>query len=215
MWVVISGINGTGKTSLKEKLEIYFGEKGYTIINFKVPFHNWVTEMITLSGEGKSHGDPYTDELIFAASHRLESGMIKKWRAKYDILISKRFWGDQIPYAEVKGVPSRLIRTLTRYSELEKPDMIFFLDCEAEVALSRSKRKSKYEYLEFMQPLRVNYLRFIDELKDSKIPELKDTPYYLIDACKSLDLVYEEIRDIIEAYILENNIKPKIKEKEI
>ncbi|MBS3159833.1 hypothetical protein J4436_03515 [Candidatus Woesearchaeota archaeon] len=215
MWITLSGIDGTGKNALKDRLEVYYGEKGYSIFNFKVPYHTWVKEMINLSGGGRSHGDPLTDELIFAASHRIESPMITTWKKKYDILISKRFWLDQFPYAEVKGLKWEEIREITKTYELEKPDLMFFLDCDAECALERKNvYPHKYKYIEFIRPLRINFLRVMDLLKDKKLPELDNIPYFLIDAHKSLERVYEEIRDIIDSYIIEHNLQPKIIKEE-
>ena len=54
----------------------------------------------------------------------------------------------------------------------------------------------------------------MDLLKDKKLPELDNIPYFLIDAHKSLERVYEEIRDIIDSYIIEHNLQPKIIKEE-
>jgi len=76
------------------------------------------------------------------------------------------------------------------------PDIVFILDLPAEMALERiSKRgeeNEKFEQLEFMKELRENFLGLKDELDD---------PIVIIDASKSKDEVFEQIKEVIDKII--------------
>lgn len=196
-WIAISGIDGTGKTTSRNRLEQFLATSGLKVKNFKVPYHNWVREMLWLSGDGEPHGDPYTDELIFAASHRLESVLIKKWRNEYDVLVSQRFWLDQLPYAAVRGIPWTKCMRLTKVKELEMPDLIIMLHCDPKLALSRIKREDKYEVLDFMIPLGGEFDKIIRAVKNGEIKGLRGIPFYVVDATQSLDQIFKKCSKLV------------------
>ncbi|MEK6876606.1 MAG: thymidylate kinase, partial [Nanoarchaeota archaeon] len=72
-----------------------------------------------------------------------------------------------------------------------KPDLTFILDIKPEIALERIKtrKREKFEQLEFMKKLRHRFL---------EMPKLLNDNIKVIDASKSKEEVFEDIRQHVE-----------------
>ena len=69
-WLVITGLDGAGKTSLVRRVSERFGA-----FAFRLPHHDFVFPALELSGGGTPFGDVLTDRLIFATDARLTNAL--------------------------------------------------------------------------------------------------------------------------------------------
>lgn len=156
-WIVVSGLDGSGKTTLATGLARKMGARF-----FRIPFHDFVKPGITRSGDGTPFGDVHTDRLLFAADARLTNYLIRDWRAHGTPLVSQRAWMDSYVFSSVQGVSYDETAELLRPEDLERPSAIIYLVAKPEVAYERIKNDphgDKYETLPFM---RVQYKETID-----------------------------------------------------
>jgi len=62
--IVVSGMDGAGKTTLIQNLMKYFAPLRTEHVH--LPYSTFVNSALTVSGQGTPLGDPWTDRLIFA-----------------------------------------------------------------------------------------------------------------------------------------------------
>lgn len=159
-WIVVTGLDGSGKTTLTYKLIERFG--GHL---FRLPYHNFVKQSLKLSGHGTPFGDVHTDRLLFAADARLTNYLIRAWRKQYPRLISQRGWPDNFIFAAVQGVSYETTAMMLKPEELERPDAMICLNADPKVAYERIRHdasRDKYETLEFIITQQRETQRFHD-----------------------------------------------------
>jgi predicted ATPase len=74
-WIVVTGLDGAGKTTLVHDLGVFFGAR-----TFRLPLHDFVRPMLLRSGDGEPFSDIHTDRLLFALDARLANYQIGSWR---------------------------------------------------------------------------------------------------------------------------------------
>jgi thymidylate kinase len=157
-WITVTGLDGSGKTTLLRALSEELG--GF---QFRLPYHGFVREFLTLSGSGTAFGDVHTDRLLFATDARLTNSRIQDWRHTHSILLSQRGWMDNFIFAAVQGVSYEETDQLLRPSELERPSAIIYLTADPQVAFSRiaaDQFGDKYETPDFIAVQHRETLRF-------------------------------------------------------
>jgi hypothetical protein len=65
-WIVVTGLDGSGKTHVVEWLAGATRSKP-----FRLPYHDFVRACLARSGDGSQFGDAHTDRLLFALDGRL------------------------------------------------------------------------------------------------------------------------------------------------
>jgi thymidylate kinase len=180
-WVVVSGLDGSGKTTLATGLARKMGARF-----FRLPFHDFVKPGITRSGDGTQFGDVHTDRLLFAADARLTHYLIRDWRAQGIPLVSQRAWMDTYVFSSVQGVSYEETAEMLRPQELERPSAIIYLVAKAEVAYDRIKNDphgDKYETLPFMRVQHKETVDFYEAVRAGRplLAPFRDIPAILID----------------------------------
>jgi thymidylate kinase len=148
-WIVVTGLDGAGKTGLVRRLAECLGAH-----SFRVPYHDFVKEALQASGDGTPFGDVDTDRLILAADARLVNYHIRRWRQMHAALVSQRGWMDNYIFGAVQGCSYAATDALLRTGDLERPTAAVYLVAEPHCAFERIRHDpegDKYETLEFIE----------------------------------------------------------------
>lgn len=168
-WLVITGLDGSGKTNLVNDLAEYYRNKGLRVQTAHLPFDTHLgTEILP---KLKSS---YADRLLFALDNYIFASQLEEWLYKYDLIISQRGWFDSFVHGAVKGYSYRFIGRLNQIDKLPKCDVMIHLVASAKVAFDRIKNDpdaDKFETPDYMRDQELETRRGFDELVNNN-PEL-------------------------------------------
>ncbi len=197
-WITITGLDGSGKTTLVRALSQELG--GF---HFRLPYHQFVGQFLGLSGAGSAFGDVHTDRLLFATDARLTNSLIREWRRTYPLLVSQRGWMDNFIFGAVQGISYQEANELLRPAELERPSAIIYLIAEPQVAFTRiamDPHADKYETPDFIAEQYRETLRFYESVNTGLqvLAAFADIPAMCIDTTtKTSETVLQEARAFV------------------
>ena len=197
-WIVVTGLDGSGKTTLVDNLEKFFQEKDLRVKRTRSPHDEYLTKtLLNVSGSGSPDADSYTDRTIFMLDNRILGSRITKWRGsgEYDLILSQRGFFDAFVHGRVKDYPYHVTAEFNRVWELPKCQVMIHLVANAETAFERIKDDpdaDKFETLEYMQiqeeETRKGFERLVRK-KDSALSHFFDCVNFMID---TTDLTTDE-----------------------
>ena len=135
LWIAVSGLDGSGKTTLVENLNNWLtSEKGLSVMVDRLPHDRYLVS--DLLNQSK---DTYTDRLLFAVDNRIFGTMLEDIlkSEKYDIVLTQRCFLDSFVHGAVQGYSYSWIEELNRTSDLPRADIIVHMVAEAKTAYSR------------------------------------------------------------------------------
>ena len=201
-WIVVTGLDGSGKSHLVEWLAGKIGAK-----SFRLPYHPFVRDCLARSGDGSQFGDVHTDRLLFALDGRLANYQIRQWRHEGLALVSQRGWTDNFAFGAVQGISYEETEELLRSYELERASAYIHMIAEPHAAFARIKADpdaDKFETPDFLIPQYKETLRLFSEIerKNPIFREFHDIPATLIDTTKMTNAeVYEAAWDFLTAAV--------------
>ena len=168
LWIVITGLDGTGKTTLKKDLTWYFRGRELTTKDFKLPYDTHLLSLLDVIGGGLPYKDNYTDRMLFALDNRLVgTAYVPMWQKNYDILISQRGYFDSFVHGAVQGFSYESVEEINKTKDLAKCDVMIHLNADPEVAFNRIKDDpdaDKFETLEYIRKQSYETKRGYEEL---------------------------------------------------
>jgi thymidylate kinase len=197
-WVVVTGLDGAGKTMLVQSLS-----ENQRAIRFRLPYHDFIKSGLFRSGNGEPCGDVLTDRLLFAVDARLTNYSIAEWRQAEHILISQRGWMDNYIFGAGQGVNWAETTAMLHPSDLEKPSAIIYLVANPDVAFERIRQdppRDKYETLSFMRIQYSETRRFFDavEAGDRALEAFLGIPSLWID---TTSITPHDVRAAADAFL--------------
>jgi len=180
-FIVFEGIDGSGKSSLIEKLDeddFYFTYE---------PTGSEVGQIANrIAGEETS---PYLDMFLYMADRVSHTEEIRKKLESGKSVICDRYWGSTAAYQSAyEDISLDYVEEIQRPFILE-PDITILFDLDPEVALDRISGRdnmSKYEKLNFLDKVRENYLTLADR-----------HGWKVIDAEKSPEDVFSQVKELL------------------
>lgn len=148
VWIAVTGLDGSGKTTLVDNLEKYFIENGKTVYRSRLPHDEYIVQELL-----NKSSDSYTDRMLFAVDNRLFGTELKKIRNNYDIILTQRCFLDSFVHGAVQGYSYEWIANLNRLSDMPHEDVMIHLVAEASVAYRRicyDPEGDKFEYPAYM-----------------------------------------------------------------
>lgn len=203
-WIVVSGLDGSGKTTLVSNLEKMFKEQGLRVKRDKFPKDKYLVR--TLLNKSK---DTYTDRILFVLDNRITGTEIQEAidSGEYDIIITQRGFLDSFVHGAVQGYTYEMVETLNHFSDMPKCDIIIHMVAEASVAYSRIANDpdaDKFEYPEYIEKQEQETRRAYREIVARKNPVLssfKDCKHIYVDTTQmtpqeTFDWVRKKLTDL-------------------
>jgi dTMP kinase len=193
MFITFEGGEGSGKTTIIEKIILKLSELDFTCYSSREPGGSAVAEKIReLVLDPEYTGiTARTEALLYAASRaqHLDDIIIPKLKEGY-IVICDRYLDSSIAYqAFGRELGMDFILSINKYALDYMPNITFYIDIIPEIGLSRIKGRSKRDRLdrekeEFHIKVREGYL---------KVAQIYKNRIIVIDGKKDIDTIVNEI----------------------
>ena len=207
-WIVVSGLDGSGKTTLVTNLQHWLEEeKELRVMRSRLPHdEHLVKDLLNESS------NPYTDRMIFALDNRIFAEKYRSWSksGQYDIILTQRGFLDSYVHGAVQGFSYAWVSEFNRIADMPKCHVIIHLVAEAETAYQRIKDDpdaDKFEYIEYIrrqeQETRRAYRAVIDH--DVDMAHFKDCINIYVDTTQ---LSTDETFDLVKRRLMEFGVIP-------
>jgi dTMP kinase len=186
MLVTLEGIDGSGKTTVWERLRAS-RDDGATFT--REPTGSWYGDAVRRS-VGDDDADPLAELFLYTADHADHlSRVVRPALADGDLVVSDRYSDSRYAYQAVSlaGVVDDPLDFVRRLHEpwTRPPDRTLYFDVDAETGAARSGATNKFETATFLAAVRERY----EELCRAE-PER----FVRIDATRSPDAVLADAR---------------------
>lgn len=168
IYIAFEGIDGVGKTTQASVLKKFLEKKGKIVVLAKEPTQEPpIGTLIHDFIKGRVKFPPVSIQYLFAADREIhQKELIEPNLEKGKIVISDRCFWSSVAYGildkkkdfhKLSNVEILLVSEsiLSMYHQFMVPDITFYIDVSADVAISRlSKMKKKQEYYETAEKLK-------------------------------------------------------------
>ena len=191
LFIVIEGIDGTGKSTQVRRLGEWFESQGREVVLSREPTDGpWGRKARESGGSGRL--SPEEELQLFLNDRRQHvDELIQPALAAGKVVILDRYYFSTMAYQGIRGFdPAEIRRKNEEFAPT--PDLLLILDLDVDTALgrigARGDTANEFEKRENLQRCREVFL------------SLKDEPFArLIAASESLDDVSRKIRDLLAA----------------
>jgi dTMP kinase len=196
-FIVLEGSDGSGKSTIAERIGKYYSEKGRDIEFTREPGGTSISEKIRemILDRDNTEMDYRTEALLYAASRaQLVSEKIIPWLKAGKVVISERYVYSSLVYQGLgRGLGIGEIKKINDFATAGiKPDLVILLDVEPEKALKRKLcidggDRLENEDISFHRSVYEGYKKL-----SSHFPEI-----ITIDAERSIEEIFEEIKGLL------------------
>lgn len=194
LFIVIDGIDGSGKSEIVKLLHNYLfsKHKKYRILTTREPtngiYGKKIRQMLRKEKDPKSNSKKLMELFIKDRKEHLKNTIelfLNKSNKHEHIVLCDRYYYSTIAFQGAQGL--RIKELIAKNKAFRKPDITFILDVEPFIALERIKyrKKEKFEQIEFMKKIRENFL---------KLPKLLKDNIKIINASKPLKNVFGNVK---------------------
>lgn len=157
-FLVIEGIDGSGKTTQSIRLCEGLRSEGYKVLYTAEPSEDPIGLFIKEKALANGKFPPEVEVLLFAADRfEHQRNVIIPALNDGSIVVCDRYFYASLAYQGAQGVDLDWIREVNSF--VLKPDLAVYLDVPPEEALSRKKgRRDSLEYLELEEKVRSIYI---------------------------------------------------------
>ncbi len=203
-FIVFEGGEGSGKTTILEKVYNFLVENGVECIKTREPGGIKISEDIRniILDTNNTKMDRKTEALLYAAArrqHLIERVIPELEKGK--IVLCDRFIYSSLAYqGYARGISVKEIYSINKFAIGEyMPDLNILFDLSPEIGLARiEKNKDReinrldLEEMDFHNKVREGYHKLLEKNKDK---------FSIVNAEKTIDEVFEETKDIIINFI--------------
>ena len=164
LFIVLEGIDGSGKTTLRDGICNSLKNNGFEAIPTAEPTNEKIGRFLRDGGTDNQ----LAEALLFVADRACHTDDIKEKLERGISVVCDRYYASTLAYqsAGSGGPDYDLLVTLNELATIE-PDITFLLDIDPEKGLSRvddrGEERSKFEKLEFQKRVRAKYLEIAEE----------------------------------------------------
>jgi len=197
IFIVLDGMDGGGKSEMIKHLHDYFSKNNkYNILMTREPtdgkYGKEIRDILANESDPNTNSDKMLELFIKDREEHLKNTIIpflnKSNGHEANIVLSDRYYYSTIAFQATQGLDIKMLFELNK--EFLKPDIAFILDVKPEIALERIKtrKKEKFEQIEFMNKLRNKFL---------ELPKFLNDNIKIIDTSKDMNEVFEDMREEI------------------
>lgn len=204
LFIVFEGGEGAGKSTILDKIYIWLEERGYSCIKTREPGGIKISEKIrsVILDNENTEMDERTEALLYAAARRqhLVEKVIPALKSG-KVVLCDRFIDSSLAYqGHARGIGMEEILNINKFAiEDFMPDLSIFFDIDPKLGLDRINKDSSREVnrldnekIDFHNRVREGY---------NLVMEMSGDRMVRIDASKSIDEVYNDVKDIINKYL--------------
>lgn len=194
-FIVFEGIDGSGKSTLCNRIASELGSEGRKVILTAEPTHEGIGAFIRSGSAGDI--SQATEALLFVADRNDHSERIGRWVSEGNIVLCDRYFASTVAYQSAKldgdGTDRDWLLSInSRFTS--RPDATVLLDIDPSESLRRvgvrGEEVSKFEKLDFLEQVRSNYLRLAEECG-----------FAVVDASAGPDTVFDNVMSVIRKVI--------------
>ena len=196
-FIVLEGSDGSGKSTMADRIGKYFSEKGHHIEFTREPGGTQISEKIRelILDRDNTEMDYRTEALLYAASRaQLISEKIIPWLKEGKVVISEIYVYSSLVYQGLgRGLGIDEVKKINDFATAGiKPDLVIFLDVDPEKALKRKLcidggDRLENEDITFHKSVYEGYKEL-----SSHFPEI-----ITIDGERTIDEIFEEIKGLL------------------
>lgn len=166
MFIVIEGIDGSGKTTLSESITRILNSSGKKAVRFSEPtsYETGVFIRKFLSGEIQLSKKEQIDAFLLDRVESVSRNILPSLQSGI-IVILDRYYYSTAAYQASSNFPPESILQLNIDKNFPKPDILFFLDISPNLALERlsirGKKKEIFETLENLEKIYLNFKKIL------------------------------------------------------
>ena len=208
LFITFEGVEGSGKTTQIRRLKTYLKRKGIPCMVTREPGGTRIGDQVRKILLNPDHKglDPLAELFLYEAARAQHiKEFIKPLLKKKGVILCDRFADASVAY---QGEGRRLgVKLVERLNQLAtdglKPDVTFLLDCPTGVGLKRAIRRNEVLKQEKEGRFEKEKIQFHNRVRKGYLSLARKEPrrVKVIDTRKGEDMVFEEIRGIIEKII--------------
>lgn len=191
LFIVLEGIDGSGKTSIAYKLVDDLKNMGFKTNYTYEPYTSLYIDV--LKKNYNEYRDAYLDALTYAADRVIHlKTVIIPGLERGEVIICDRYFYSSVAYQSAQGAPYEWVLNINKY--MLKPDLAVYLDVDPDTGLKRKKglisKFPEYEEISFLNRVREFYLKMVS-----------DGYLKLIDANRDFEIVYSDVFKLVNSYL--------------
>jgi dTMP kinase len=202
MFIAIEGIDGAGCETQAKNLQLYLKKANLSVSLVKYPNYQenvgqFIQEFLY---QNKNLSAP-VQFLLYTLQFILDKEKIKQKR-QHQILIADRYFTTTLCFQTLEGIKLKTALNFARDFQIEKPDLVFYLDVKPKIAIERKfkepKEKNRREKdVIFIKKTYAQYQKLIKQQVWTK--------WIKINGEKDIESVTQQIYNIILKYYEKNN----------
>ena len=208
MFITFEGPEGSGKSSVLDKICHQLEHDGFNIVKTREPGGTPISEQIRniILDKSNTNLDPRTEALLYAASRR-QHLVEKIWPALKEgkIVLCDRYLDSSLAYqGNARGLGYENILAINNFAtENTFPDLTILFDIQPELGLERISKNSNRE----VNRLDLEKLDFHKKVREGFLELAKKYPerFYIVDASQPFLDVCLEVYDLIKYKLKVNN----------
>lgn len=204
LFVTIEGPDGSGKSSIVEMLKEYLNDSNKDYIITREPGGINIAEQIrdVILNKENTDMDARTEALLYAASRRQHMAQrVIPALKEGKIVICDRFVDSSLAYqGHARGIGIDDVMNINEFAiDGYMPNLTIYLDVSPEIGLERIALNKDRE----VNRLDLEKLGFHKKVRDGYYILLDKYPQRIkkVDASKTIDKVFEEVKSILESAI--------------
>lgn len=208
MFITFEGPEGSGKSSVLDKICHQLEHDGFNVVKTREPGGTPISEQIRniILDKSNTNLEPRTEALLYAASRR-QHLVEKIWPALKEgkIVLCDRYLDSSLAYqGNARGLGYENILSINNFAtENTFPDLTILFDIQPELGLERISKNSNRE----VNRLDLEKLDFHKKVREGFLELAKKYPerFYIVDASQPFLDVCLEVYDLIKYKLKINN----------